>query len=260
VQVTIGGRQAWFLIDTGAPDIMVAPELAKELGLALQDAGQGVFAGGVRAAVQRTIVPELQIGGLKIVNVPAGVRAGGLPIPGYKIEGIVGTGLLMHFLSTLDYCQGRLVLHPRSSSAGFEQAAAKAGANIVPMWLVSDHFIMARGHLQHAAEGTFVIDTGLAGGGVTATKAALDEAGVVVDMSKGQAGVGGGGPVTYYPFTVGATLGSLTVDNVPGIYIPGADPFGGLPFKTAGTLSHGFFRHSRLTFDFDAMKLVTEAC
>ena len=53
---------------------------------------------------------------------PAGVRAGGLPIPGYKIEGIVGTGLLMHFLSTLDYCEGRLVLRPRTGSAAFEQA------------------------------------------------------------------------------------------------------------------------------------------
>jgi tetratricopeptide (TPR) repeat protein len=260
VQVALGGRQAWFLIDTGAPDIMVAPELAKELGLAVQDAGQGVFAGGLRAAVQRTIVPEVQIGGLKIANVPAGVRAGGLPIPGYKIEGVVGTGLLMHFLSTLDYCQGRLVMRPRSASAAFEQAAAKGGANIVPMWLASDHFIMARAHLQHGAEGTFLIDTGLAGGGVTAPKATLDEAGVVVDLSKGRAGVGGGGPVTYYPFSAGATLGSLTVENVPGVYIPGADALGGLPFKTSGTISHAFFRHSRLTFDFDAMKLVTEQC
>ena len=50
VQVTIGGRQAWFLIDTGAPDIMVSPDLAKELGLPLQDAGQGTFAGGVQRA------------------------------------------------------------------------------------------------------------------------------------------------------------------------------------------------------------------
>jgi predicted aspartyl protease len=260
VQVKIGGRPAWFLIDTGAPDIMVSPDLAKELGLPLRDAGQGVFAGGQQAAVQRTVVPELELGGLKIGNVPAGVRAGGLPISGYKIEGIVGTGLLMHFLSTLDYCQGRLILRPRGASAAFEQAAAKGGANIVPFWLVSDHFVMARAHLQHGSEGAFLIDTGMAGGGVGAPKQVLDEAGVAIDPAKAQTGMGGAGPVTFIPIRAGATLGSLTVEDVPGIYTPGGGIGGAFPFKLSGQLSHMFFRHSRLTFDFEAMKLVTQAC
>jgi predicted aspartyl protease len=260
VQVTIGGRQAWFIIDTGGPDIMVGAELAQALGLQTVAAGEGVFAGGVRAPVQRTLIPELQIGGIKIANVPAGVRPGGagLQFPGYKIEGIIGSGLLMHFLSTIDYCQGRLIVRPRSASAEFERAAV--GANAVPMWLVGDHFVFARGHLKGGAEGAVLIDTGLAGGGVSAPKASLDEAGVVVDPALARTGVGGGGPVTVIPFRVGATLGSLTVDDVQGFYSPGGDPTSIFPFKTKGLLSHGFFRHSRLTFDFDAMKLVTQAC
>jgi hypothetical protein len=259
VQVTIGDRQAYFLIDTGGPDIMVSADLAQALGLQTQAAGEGVFAGGVRAAVQRTVVPQLQIGGVKIANVPAGVRPGvGLQIPGHKIEGIVGTGLLMHFLPTLDYCQGRLILRPRSASAAFERAAA--GANVLPMWLVGDHFVFARGRLQHGSEGLFLIDTGLAGGGVSASKATLDEAGVAIDPSRAATGVGGGGPVTVIPFRTGATLGALTVDDLTGFYSPGGDPLAMFPFKTKGLLSHGFFRHSRLTFDFDAMKLVTESC
>jgi len=260
VQVTVGGRQAWFLIDTGGPDIIVFPELAKALGLAVQDAGQGVFAGGVRAAVQRTLVPEFQIGGIKIANVPAGVRDVALPASGRKIEGFVGTGLLMHFLPTLDYCQGRLVLRPRSASAAFERAAAAAKANVVPMWLVGDHFIFARGHPQHAPEGPFLIDTGLAGGGLSAPKESLDEAGVTIDPAQAGAGVGGGGQVTVIPFSASATLGALTVDNVRGFYSPGGDATAAFPFRTKGLLSHGFFRKSRLTFDFDAMKLVTEQC
>jgi len=261
VQITIGGRKAWFLIDTGAPDIMVGADIAKELGLPVQDAGQGVFAGGQRAAIQRTVVPEIQLGGVKIANVPAGVRpGGGLQVPGYKIEGFVGTGLLMHFLSTLDYCQGRLILRPRSASAAFEQAASKGGANVVPFWLVGDHFMMARAHLQHGSEGTFLIDTGLAGGGVSAPKATLDDAGVVIDPAKASTGLGGGGEVTVIPFRAGATLGSLTVEDMPGFYTPGGDAMSVFPFKASGLLSHMLFRHSRLTFDFEAMKLVTEAC
>jgi hypothetical protein len=261
VEVKVGGRQVFFLIDTGAPDIMVSADLAQTLGLKAQSTTEGVFAGGVRAPVQHMVVPEFEIGGIKIANVPAGVRPGpGLQFPGHKIDGILGTGLLMHFLSTLDYCQGRLVLRPRSASAAFESTAAASGANVVPMWFVGDHFMFARGHLNNGPEGAYLIDTGLAGGGISAPRATLDEAGVVIDPSKARTGVGGGGPVTVIPFRTGATLGSLTVDDVQGLHSPGGDPSSIFPFKSKGILSHGFFRHSRLTFDFDAMKLVTQAC
>jgi hypothetical protein len=260
VQVTIGGRQAYFLIDTGAPDIMVAPDLAKEMGLQTQSAGEGVFAGGVRANVERTIVPELQIGAIRIADAPAGIMRQTLPMPGRKIEGIIGTGLLMHFLPTLDYCQGRLVLRPRSASAAVEPMAARTGANIVPIWLAGDHFILARARLLHGRERLFLIDTGLAGGGLSADKAVLEEAGVVIDPAAAQTGIGGGGPVTVIPFRAGATLGALTVEDVPGFYSPGGNPLSIFPFEMGGLLSHGFFRQTRLTFDFDAMRLITEAC
>jgi tetratricopeptide (TPR) repeat protein len=260
VPVTIGGRQAWFMIDTGAPDVVVSAGIAQELGLKVESAGEGVFAGGRRAAVQRTTVPQLQIGAVRIADVPAGILGQVPAFSDRKIEGIVGTGLLMHFLSTLDYCQGRLVLRPRTASAAFERTAAEGRANVVPMWLAADHFILTRARLQHGAEGLFLIDTGLAGGGISASKATLDEAGVAIDPSKAGTGVGGGGAVTVIPFRAGAVLGSLSVDDVRGFYSPGGDPLSAFPFRTKGLLSHGFFRHSRLTFDFDAMKLVTEAC
>ncbi|HVV65074.1 MAG TPA: aspartyl protease family protein [Rhizomicrobium sp.] len=59
VQVTVAGQHANFLIDTGGPDIVVSAGLARALGLQVQSGGEGVFAGGLRAQVQRTIVPEL---------------------------------------------------------------------------------------------------------------------------------------------------------------------------------------------------------
>ena len=257
VRVTIGGREAEFLIDTGAPDIMLRRPFAEALGLPLTDGGTGTFAGGRQAQVQRTVVPELEIGGLRIRNVPAGVNAGALQLPGVEIDGIIGTGLLMHFLSTIDYCDGKLVLAPRSSAGEFEQRAA--GANSVPFWLVGDHFMFARGKVNQA-EGLFLIDTGLAGGGLTATKATLDAAGVTLDESRTLTGQGGGGPVQFVPFRAAATLGNLTRSDVPGVYMASGNPLAGFPFTSSGAISHAFFRQSRLTFDFDSMKLVTEGC
>jgi hypothetical protein len=259
VQVAVGGRPASFLIDTGAPDLSVSADLAQALGLQAESVGEGVFAGGVRAPIQRTLVPQFELGGIRIANIPANIARQRPPVPG-QIDGILGTGVFMHFLTTLDYCQGRLVLRPRSAAAEFERAAAKAGANIVPMWLNGDHIMMARARLLHGAEGMFVVDTGLAGGGLMATKAVLDEAGVAIDPNRVGTGMGGGGPVSIIPFRAGATLGAMTVDDVQGFYSPSGNPFDNGPVKVSGVLSHGFFRHSRLTFDFDAMKLITEAC
>jgi hypothetical protein len=261
VHVTIGGRETTFLIDTGGPDIMVRRPLAEALGLPITAGGIGTFAGGRQAQVDRTVVPEIEIGGVHIRNVPAGVNpsADALNLPGVTLDGVIGTGLLMHFLSTIDYCGGRLVLAPRGSSAAFEARAAASGANVVPFWLVADHFMFARGRMNQA-EGLFYIDTGLAGGGLVGTKPMLDAAGVTIDESKTLTGQGGGGAVQFVPFRASATLGNLTRNDLPGVYMPGADPLAALPFRSSGMISHSFFRQSRLTFDFEAMKLVTESC
>jgi hypothetical protein len=262
VQVSVGGRQAHFMIDTGAPDIMLGADLAQELGVQVHSAGEGVFLGGARAPVQVGILPELQIGAVKIANVPAHIlrAAPRFPNQEFKIEGVIGTGFLMHFLSSLDYCQGRLVLRPRDASSKDEQLAAGKGANVVPFWLAGDHFLVSRAHLQRGSEGLFVVDTGGAGIGLGATKATLEEAGIPIDPTAVQTRKGGGGEVTVIPFRSGATLGSMTVEDVPGAYTPNGDPYASYRFKVSGALSHGFFRHSSVTFDFDAMRLITKAC
>jgi predicted aspartyl protease len=259
VRVKIGGREAQFLIDTGGPDIVLRRPFAEALGLPLTDAGMGIFAGGRQAQVQRTVVPELEIGGVRIRNVPAGVNAASLQLPGVALDGVIGTGLLMHFLSTIDYCRGQLVLAPRSSASEFGKRAAATGANSVPFWLVGDHFMFARGKLNQA-DGLFLIDTGLAGGGLAAPKATLEAAGVTVDESNTLTGQGGGGAVQFVPFTAAATLGNLTRADLRGAYMASGNPLAGFPFVSSGIISHSFFRDSRLTFDFDAMKLVTESC
>ena len=262
IRVRIGGREANFLLDTGAPNIMMKRELAEELGLPITEGGEGVFAGGQRARVERTTVPELEIGGIRIRNVPAGINpgAGAIRLPNVEIEGIMGTGVLMHFLSTIDYCSGKLILAPRADSAAFQARAAAAGANVLPMWLVGDHFIFARARMNQAPEAQFLIDTGLAGGGLMANRAALDAAGVALDEANARTGMGGGGPVRVIPFRADATLGTLTRRDIPGSHSPGGDPTSIFPFRTGGLLSHAFFRQSRLTFDFEAMRLVTETC
>lgn len=256
VSVRVGTRQANFLIDTGGPNVILTRAFADQLGLPLTDGPTGTFAGGRQARTQRTQIPEFSFGSFAISNVPAGV----LDLSGLPVDGIIGTGLLMHFLSTLDYCRGELILAPRSDSTRFQTEARNNGSNIGRMWLMGDHFILTRARFNEAPEGIFHVDTGFAGGGLMGTKEALDEAGIVLDMTNVVTGVGGGGAAQGVPFVASATWGKLTRSNITGRYSIGGDQFGVFPFKVKGVLSHQFFRSSRLTFDFDAMRMVTQNC
>lgn len=257
VKVRVNGHEGHFVIDTGAPDIVLDADFAKALHIASQSAGQGLFAGGRRAAATRTHVEHLQVGGLAIDNVPATV----LPVNGLgsaHIDGILGTGFFYRFLTTLDYGHARLILEPKRESAAFEQGALARGDALVPMWLVGDHFIFAQAHVNDGPIGLFNIDTG-GTFGVQLTKAALDASHITLDEAHKQTGMGGGGPVTFIPFSANVSLGSITRDGISGTYTPEGDPYGIFPFTVSGSISQNFFAHSAVTFDFEAMKVVVRA-
>lgn len=258
VAVQVNGHDGYFLIDTGAPNIMLDASFAQSLGLTVTGSHEGTFAGGKRAPVQQTVVERLTLGSWTIENVPAMVMpVGNVMGNGRTVSGILGTALFAHFLTTLDYRQGRLVLRDADDSAAFEAQAQSAGASIVPMWLVGDHFVFARAHANDGPEGLFNIDTG-GTFGVQLTKDALDAAHVTVNGDDARTGIGGGGVVTSLPFKASVTLGSVTKSDLDGVYFPQGDQFGIFPFTVAGTISHQFFLGTALTFDFRAMKLIVQ--
>jgi hypothetical protein len=254
VSVRINGADHLFLIDTGAPDIVLDSAFARELGLKPGGAQTGTFAGGAQAAFEHVVLPALDVAGVHVEAVPASV----LPTRGMSgertIDGIIGTGFLMHFLATLDYAEGTLILRPRSASPAFEASVSEGQG--VPLWLVGDHFLFARGRIGDGPEALYNIDTGLEGAGVQATRATLEAANIPIDETAVQSGTGGGGTVRFIPFKASATIGTLTVDGLNGVYTPDGDQYGLFQFAVAGTISHQFFRERTLTFDFDAMKMV----
>jgi hypothetical protein len=254
-----GNRDATFVIDTGAPDIVLSAALAKRLGVKTSAAGEGVFAGGRRAPVEKGMVDSIALGGATAYDVAATVG----PVlqfgPDQQIEGIVGTGLLARFLATLDYPHGRLILRPRNQgvSDAFERAARDARASVVPCWLAGDHFVFATAQVNDTPKSLFLFDSGLAGGGLMPSSALVDAAHIVLDRAHAGTGMGGGGEVQAIPFTAtSVSVGDAIQHDVPGIYSPQGSPFAFFPFTVAGAVSHEFLKHYAYTVDFDAMKLV----
>lgn len=254
IVATIADENINLVIDTGAAELTLSPEVAARAGveLALSQA-QGTFAGGKQAPVSAGRLPAISLGGVLIRDIPVQVldtSKFSAAANGLTVHGVVGTTFLRQFRSTLDYRQGELLLRPRKSEGN------RSGT---PFWMLGDHYIVAAGRVNNAL-GLYFIDTGAAGMGLALPAKTLEEAHIVTDASKSTTGVGGGGNISITPFVASSVrLGDDSATNVPGV--AGAFPavletvFG---VRLHGLISHAYFRQSALTFDFDSMRLIME--
>jgi hypothetical protein len=258
VGLKANGRMGTFLVDTGGT-LDLDPAFAANLGLTLQDAGTGTFAGGKQASIKRSMLQSVSLGTATAFDVPVHVLEthASSAFAGLHLDGVVGTTLFERFLVTIDYPMKRLVVRPRSASAQFMAAAKASDATIVQCWLVGDHFVFADARVNAAPEGLFLFDSGLAGGGLMPSEPLVKAANLELDRSRAGTGIGGGGEVAMIPFVARAVaVGSAAQYDVPGLYTPGNSlPF---PFTVWGIVSNDFLKHYAYTVDFDAMKIVLQ--
>ena len=113
-----GGKEVTFFIDTGGSEVTLDTDFAKELGVPQFGAVQGTFSGGQHAEVQLGRIESLTLGDWTVKNVPTAM----LPLrqlsQGFgvkQIDGIIGTTLFYHFLATMDYPRGELVLRRKDA-------------------------------------------------------------------------------------------------------------------------------------------------
>jgi len=253
IELTIDGRPANCILDTGAPDVVIDPDFAAQAGIAVTGGQVGTFAGGRTATVRQAMLQRLQAGPIELRNITAGV----LPSRGIsfyrdrRVDCTVGTGFLMRFLSTIDYPRKRLILRRRT------EEAANAGAGVsMPMWLAGDHFIFAEGSVNGVGGQLFLVDSGLAGGGFGPEKQTIDAAHVRTFPDRASQGIGGGGAVTFIPVVADELcLSSACQRDIQGAYTPSGSPLAMFPFRPAGTISHTYLEHYAVTLDFLRMQL-----
>ena len=121
---------------------------------------------------------------------------------GVEIKGVIGTRLLQHFLPTIDYPGGALILQratPENLQA-LDQRLAGSDAVQIPFWLAEMHTMLAWGQFNDADPALFFVDTGLAGKAFTALETDLKAAGITPDWRAAESGGGGGGTVREVGF------------------------------------------------------------
>ncbi len=254
-----GGAEVTFFIDTGGSEVALDTEFARELGVPQYGAVQGTFSGGQHAEVQQGRIESLTVGDWTVRNLPVAMlplRQLSESLGAKRIDGIIGTTLFYHFLATIDYPKGELVLR-RKDAASLQQFVASAGKSIaVPFWIASDHFMVGWGRVETLPPTLLFVDTGLASAGVKLAESVIKEAGIKLEEDKASTGAGGGGTLRIVPYVVHRlSFGQLQEDNVPGLYdgpFPWESLFG---FHLAGMVGHDFFKPHAVTFDFQNMKI-----
>ncbi len=255
-----GSDEVIFFIDTGGSEVALDSDFARELGVPQFGVVQGTFSGGQHADVQNGRIESLTVGDWTIKNLPIAALALRQLSEGFgvkRIDGIIGTNLLYHFLATLDYPRGELVLRRKTAKSLEQFAAASSGKNIaVPFWIAGDHFMVGWGQVETMPPMLLFVDSGLAGAGVKLAESVIKEAGIKLEEDKAYEGAGGGGKLKIVPYTVRQlSFGELQEHNIPGVYdgpFPWETSFG---FFLAGMVGHDFFKPYAVTFDFKNMQI-----
>ena len=255
-----GGDEVTFFIDTGGSEVALDTDFAKELGVPQFGALQGTFSGGQHAEVQIGRIESLTVGDWTIKNLPTAMLplrqlSKGLGVK--QIDGIIGTTLFYHFLATMDYPHGELVLRRKTAKSLEQFMATSSGKRVVvPFWIASDHFMVGWGRVETLPPALLFVDTGLADAGVKLAESVIKEAGIKLEEDKASEGAGGGGKLKIVPYTVHQlSFGDIKEENVPGLYdgpFPWEYMFG---FYIAGMVGHDFFKPYAVTFDFQNMQI-----
>jgi predicted aspartyl protease len=254
-----GGKEVTFFIDTGASVVTLDAEFAKELGVPQFGGVQGTFSGGQHTEVQIGRIESLGLGDLTVKNLPTAI----LPLrqlsEGFgvkQIDGIIGTTLFYHFLTTMDYPLGELVLRRKDAKTLEEFKKSPGKRVVVPIWMASDHFMVGWGRVETLPPSLLFVDTGLMGAGVKLAESVIKEAGIQLEENRAAQGAGGGGTLRIVPYTVHqVSLGDIKEENVQGVY-DGPFPFENMfGFHLAGMVGHEFFRPYAVTFDFQNMQI-----
>ncbi|WP_155884998.1 tetratricopeptide repeat protein [Actinomadura flavalba] len=258
-----GGPPKRFTFYTGAPNLGVSASLAREAGLRPVYQEKTEFEGTVIWAYYG-VLDSFTLGGIELRNVPVGWSAteSGADV-GTDSDGMIGTWVFYHLLTTFDYAGRSLILRrPASEAARRARAdAARTGGRPLPIWLSRDHDVTSVGSI--AGSGPRVMGVNFGGVGEIAAGMpgeVAERLRVRTDRDRPIETFAHSHPTTTYPCYPGeirlgdAVARSVYCEtdptmpvNVPWPYGPG--------FDAIGHFAHAFWKPYNITLDFTTMRL-----
>jgi tetratricopeptide (TPR) repeat protein len=255
IEAAVNGKPGTFFLDTGAT-LALNSEMAETAGIRAVAVTTVPRNSSEFVTIYLGVMDSLQLGGIELHNVPVLWNDSPLPtVPGLEKQpvGAIGTTVLYHFLSTMDYANEALILRRKTNRQlrAFQEEATLVGAGAAPFWMAPDHYLFSRGSINDVGPALVKLDTGGPGFGVGMRDEIAAQAGIVPDYTRPRQFFG----VTVHPcVTDEVRLGTGVRRDVPGLVgpLPSSDRFG---FESIATITHEFFRPLAVTFDFVDMNL-----
>jgi Aspartyl protease len=262
VRVKLNGQSVLMALDLGVGDLLIDASAARRYRVERLQAQRLEFWNGTRLAVQNAMVQRLEIGGLKIEHLPAGIlslRKWSMEVnpQSEPVVGVIGLNLLRRFTPTLDFKRQRLELRPLDAPP-----VPGSEASRVPFQIWGESELMVYGSLAAGRRMALIIQTGVPACGVGAPAEVFDEVGVKPGtfsrLVKGAGQWLQGRP--WAAVTVPAvTVGPVVKDKVPGwLGALDSSELWRHGVRRDALLSNEFFRDRRLTIDWKARELAID--
>ena len=260
VKVKLNGSVVLMMIDTGTPGVLIDASAMRMHRVAPVGGQRLTPWAGTRVAVRNAIVQKLEIGGITLTHIPAGVlplRKLSLAVnpQAETVVGVIGMSVLRHFDVTFDYIRRRFELGPLGS------ATAITGAR-VPFEVWGEDALTVWGSINGGRRMAMTLATGLPEGGVGAPEAVFEELGLkpggVSRLVKG-AGSWMQGRAWAQVNVPALALGNVAFDKLPG-WSGAMEPIEmwreGV--RRDALLGPGILRGRRVTIDWTRRELVFE--
>ncbi|MER5650162.1 aspartyl protease family protein [Streptosporangium sp. NPDC002524] len=256
-----GGPPKRFMFYTGAPSLSVRASVAKEAGLSPVASQKIGYENGVIWAYCG-VLDSFKLGGLELRNVPVGWSSteSGEDVD-TDCDGLIGTWVFYHLLTTFDYAGRSLILRRRTPETARKARAAaeRAGAEPLPLWLAREQYLHSGGSVAGASGSrTGVVGVNFGGRGEMAAVVFGDTAerlGIRSDHDRPIGTFAHSHPAVTYPcYPERIRLGDAAAEEIYCENHPEAElaPFG---FDVPAAFFHSFFKPYNITLDFTDMNL-----
>jgi hypothetical protein len=259
-----GGPPKHFSFYTGAGWLSVSAQVAKEAGLRAVASQEIDYLDGT-AWMYFGVLKSFKLGGIELRNIPVEWSETDTDAadPGGPSDGMIGTWVFYHLLTTFDYAGRSLILRRRTPETARKARAdaTRAGAKPLPLWLAREHSLHSMGSIAGSDTRVMGVNFGGTGeivaglGGETA-----EQLGVRTDYDRQIGTFAHSHPAVAYPcYPKEIRLGDAvakeaycyTNPNGP-INVPWPHGSG---FDVMGYFAHCFWKPYNITLDFTDMNL-----
>ncbi len=251
-----GGPAKRFMFYVGAPSLGVSSAVAKEVGLRAVaqeqlDTGEWLYYG---------MLDSLKLGDMELRNIPVSwsTTASGEDIDnGY--DGLIGTWVFYHLLTTFDYAGRSLILRRPTPEAASKVSAAYARTSTkpLPLWLAFDHMVHSKGSIAGSSPRVMAVNPG----GVSENVAGMPEETskqfkVRTDYDRPLETAAHSHPTIAYPcYPKQIRLGDAVANEAYCVTNPNMQVARRYGFNVWADFAHSFFKPYNITLDFKEMNI-----